>query len=101
MKRLGCVLLLAMVGCPKKDVVIYRSLSEKGAMETCDANTRFRAEAVGKDAASAKAAMELQVRNTVTENKGCGALIYNEGNGKKLDGDYNAVADFQLCRCGK
>jgi len=94
MKRLACVLVLLLAGCPKKDVVIYRSLSEKGAMETCDANQRFRAEAVGKDAADAKAKMEIQVRSTVTQNGGCGALIFNEGNGKKLDGDYNAVADF-------
>ena len=100
MKRFACVLLLVLVGCPKKDVVIYRSLSEKGAMQTCDANSRFRADAVGKDAADAKSKMESQVRSTVTQNGSCGAFIYNEAVGKKLDGDYNAVADFQLCRCG-
>jgi hypothetical protein len=81
--------------------VIYRSLSEKGAMESCDANTRFRADAIGKDAAEAKSTMEAQIRATITQNAGCGALIFNEAVGKKLDGDYNAVADYQLCRCGK
>lgn len=101
MKRLACVLVLVLAGCPKKDVVIYRSLSEKGAMETCDANKQFRAEAVGKDAADAKSKLDDQVKSMVRQNGGCGALIFNSGDGKKLDGDWNAVADFQLCRCGK
>jgi len=104
MKRLGFVSVIALVlvaGCPKKSVTIYRSLSEPGAMQTCDANTRFRAEAKGSDAADARSKMEAQIRDTVTKNGGCAAFIYNEGSGKALDGSTNAVADFQLCKCGK
>ena len=90
---------LALAGCPKKSITIYRSLSEPGAMQTCDANTRFRVEAKGKDAAEAKAKAEAEIRSVITQNKGCGALIYNEGSGKTLDGPINHVADYQLCRC--
>jgi hypothetical protein len=93
------VLTVVLTGCPKSDVVIYRSLSEPGAMKTCDANTRFRAEVVGADAADAKAKAEAQIRTTVASNNGCGAFVYNEGSGKKLDGRTNHVADYQLCKC--
>lgn len=93
------LLLLGLAGCPKKSVTIYRSLSEPGAMETCDANTRFRVEELGKDAAEAKAKADAQIRDTVSKNKGCGALVTNEGSGKTLDGPIRHVADFQLCKC--
>ena len=86
-------------GCPKKSITIYRSLSEPGAMQTCDANTRFRVEAKGTDAREAKANAEAEIRSVVSQNKGCGALIYNEGSGKTLDGPINHVADYQLCKC--
>ena len=93
-------LVLAVAGCPKgNNVRLYRSLSEQGAMQTCDANTRFRAEAEGASAAEAKATAEAKVRDSVTQNKGCGALIWNEGAGRKLDGRSTYVADYQLCRC--
>ena len=90
---------LALAGCPGPNVTIYRSLSEPGAMKTCDANQRFRAEKVGADAATAKAEAESEIRSVVAKNKGCGAFIFNEGSGKKLDGTTNHVADYQLCRC--
>ncbi len=93
------LLTLGLAGCPKKSITIYRSLSEPGAMQTCDANTRFRAEAKGTDAADAKAKAEAQIRDVISQNKGCGALIYNEGSGKALDGTTNHVADYQLCKC--
>jgi len=96
MKRFATLFLLA--GCPAQ-VTIYRSLSEPGAMQTCDANQRFRAEAVGVDATDAKAKLEAMIRDTVKSKQGCGALIFNEGSGKKLDGTTNHVADYQLCRC--
>ena len=97
---LALVLLALLGGCPGKHVTIYRSLSEHGAMETCDANQSYRAEAKGADAKDAKAKLEAQIRTLVTDKKGCGALIYNEGSGKALDGTTNHVADFQLCTCG-
>lgn len=94
----GLTLLLALAGCPKKDVTIYRSLTDQ-ARATCDANTRFRVEQLGKDAAEAKAKAEAEIRSTVDKNKGCGAFITNEGSGKTLDGPIRHVADFQLCKC--
>lgn len=97
MKRL--LLLAVLAGCPGKNIVIYRSLSEPGAMQTCDANQRYRAEAKGADAADAKAKLEAMVRDTISTQKGCGAFIYNEGSGKALDGTTNHVADYQLCKC--
>jgi hypothetical protein len=96
MKRLTLLALLA--GCPA-NVTIYRSLSEPGAMQTCDANTRFRAEAQGAAADDARLNVELEIKKTIQEQKGCGALIFNEGSGKTLDGNVKHVADFQLCRC--
>jgi len=93
----GAIALLA--GCPKKSITIYRSLSEPGAMQTCDANTRFRVEAKGADAKEAKANAEAEIRSVIAKNQGCGALIYNEGSGKTLDGPINHVADYQLCKC--
>jgi len=96
---LGLLTVLALTGCPKKQITIYRSLSEPGAMQTCDANQRFRAEAKGKDADDAKAKAEAEIRSVITTNKGCGALIFNEGSGKALDGTTNHVADYQLCKC--
>ena len=101
MKRLAVssVLALALTGCPKKGVVIYRSLSEPGAMKTCDANQRFRVEADGKDEAAARRAGEDQIRAAVATNKGCGALIFNDGAGSKLDGGFHYAADYQLCKC--
>ena len=101
MKNFACLafLVVALAGCPKKSVTIYRSLSEPGAMQTCDANTRFRVEQLGKDAAEAKSKAEAEIRSTVSKNKGCGAFITNEGSGKTLDGPIRHVADFQLCKC--
>jgi hypothetical protein len=92
-------LVTSLTGCPKKSITIYRSLSEPGAMQTCDANTRFRAEAKGADAKEAKAHAESAIRSVIAKNKGCGALIYNEGAGKTLDGPIKYVADYQLCKC--
>ena len=92
-------LALVTTGCPKKPITIYRSLSEPGAMQTCDANTRFRAEAQGADAKAAKANAEAEIRGVIAKNKGCGALVYNEVSTKTLDGPINHVADFQLCKC--
>jgi len=92
-------LAVLLAGCPGKQVTIYRSLSEHGAMETCDANQSFRAEVKGADAEDAKAKLEDQIRKLVGEKGGCGALIYNEGSGKALDGTTNHVADYQLCKC--
>lgn len=97
MKRLAILLLLA--GCPSKGVTIYRSVSEGDAMKTCDANQRYRAEAVGADAAAAKAKAEAEITSVITSKNGCGALIWNEGSGKKLDGTWNHVADYQFCKC--
>ena len=90
---------LALAGCPKKNVTIYRSLSEPGAMKTCDANQRYRVEQLGKDAAEAKSKAEDEIRASVSKNKGCGAFIFNEGSGKTLDGPIRHVADYQLCKC--
>ena len=89
---------LALAGCPKKQVTIYRSLTSD-AMKTCDANQRYRVEIKGKDAAEAKANAEAEIRSVVAKNKGCGAYIFNEGSGKTLDGPINHVADYQLCKC--
>jgi hypothetical protein len=93
------LLLVLFAGCPGKQVKIYRSLSEPGAMQTCDANKRYRAEVKGADAADAKAKAESQIRTTITSTKGCGALVFNEGSGKALDGTTNHVADYQWCKC--
>jgi hypothetical protein len=98
MKRLALLAILA--GCPAKQVTIYRSLSEPGAMQTCDANLRFRAEAKGSDAADAKLKLEAMIRDNITSRRGCAALIFNEASGKALDGTTNAVADYQFCKCG-
>jgi hypothetical protein len=100
LRIVGFVVLVTLTGCPKRGVTIYRSLSEPGAMKTCDANKRFRAEVKGSDAKDAKRKAEDQIRSTVKTNGGCGALIFNEGSGKALDGTTNHVADFQLCSCG-
>jgi hypothetical protein len=89
---------VALAGCPKKDIAIYRTLRGP-AQETCDANLRFRADVKDKDKDQAKAKAEAQIRTLVAEKKYCGAYIWNEGSGKTLEGDYNHVADFQLCRC--
>lgn len=94
-------LVLALAGCPKKSATIYRSLSEPGAMQTCDANKVFRVEVKGADAEDAKAKGEAKIRDTVTTNGGCGGYVFNDGAGKALDGTTNYVADFQLCSCGK
>ena len=93
------LLLGTLAGCPKKSITIYRSLSEPGAMQSCDANTRFRVEAKGADAKEAKSNAEAEIRSVISKNKGCGALIYNEASGKTLDGPINHVADYQLCKC--
>lgn len=93
------VLLVLLAGCPGKDVTIYRSLSEPGAMQTCDANQRFRVEVKGIDAKDAKHKANAEIRSAVAARGGCGALIFNEGAGKALDGTTNHVADYQLCRC--
>jgi hypothetical protein len=92
---------LSLAGCPKggPNVTIYRKLSEPGAMQTCDANKRFRVEAKGATAEEAKAKAEAQIREGVSQNQGCGAYIWNEGSGKQLDGQINHVADYQLCSC--
>jgi hypothetical protein len=92
-------LVTSLTGCPKKSITIYRSLSEPGAMQTCDANTRFRAEAQGADAKAAKANAEAEIRGVIAKNKGCGALVYNEVSTKTLDGPIDHVADYQLCKC--
>ena len=92
------IALLGLGGCPKKDVTIYRSLTEP-ARQTCDANTRVRAEQLGKDAAEAKAKVDDEIRAYVTKHEYCGAFITNEGAGKTLDGPYRYVADYQLCKC--
>jgi hypothetical protein len=92
------LLLLVLAGCPA-NVTLYRSLSEPGAMQTCDANSRFRAEAKGAAADDARLNVEVLIRNNVKAQKGCGAFIYNEASGKTLDGNVNHVADYQLCRC--
>ena len=49
--------------------------------------------------AAPKRTVSTSVRETVKQNKGCGALITNEASGKKLDGTTSHVADFQLCGC--
>ena len=85
MKRF--VLLLFVAGCPAtSDIAIYRSLSQPGAMQTCDANQRYRAEVKGADPAEAKAKGEAKIRTTIASAKGCGAFVFNEGSGKALDG---------------
>jgi hypothetical protein len=97
-----CLVVLSLVlltACPKRGVTIYRSLSEPGAMQTCDANQRFRVEVKGSDAADAKRKAESEIRSSVATRKGCGALIFNEGSGKTLEGATNHVADYQLCTC--
>jgi hypothetical protein len=96
---LGLATLFALAGCPKKSITIYRKLSEPGAMQTCDANTRFRAEVKGDDAGAAKSKAEAEIRSVIAQNKGCGAYVYNEGAGKTLAGDFTYVADYQLCKC--
>src|SRR5687767_15868640 len=99
---LGLLATLSLTACPKKSVTIYRSLSEPGAMQTCDANQRFRVnEARGADEKAARAAGEAQIRDTITKNKGCAALITNDGAGKALAGHWNYSADFQLCKIGR
>ena len=100
MKRtLACFAFLVVAGCPKQSVVIYRSLSQPGAMETCDANQQFHFEVKGADEASARANGEAQMQQTVESNKGCGALIVNDAAGKNLDGTYTYAGNFQFCRC--
>jgi hypothetical protein len=88
-----------LVGCPKKSFVIYRSLSEAGAMQSCDANKQFHFEVKGKTEAEARANGEAQIRQTVTSNNGCGALIINDGAGTTLDGGYTYAGNFQWCAC--
>jgi hypothetical protein len=101
MTRLGLLLTcaVALTGCPKKSINLYRSLSAPGAMQTCDANKRYRADVVGTSEKDARAKGEAQIRDLIAKEKGCGALITNEGAGKKLDGNWNYTADFQFCRC--
>jgi hypothetical protein len=99
MKRCAVVLLLLAVTACHKQVAIYHHLNEGNAMKTCDANERMRAEAKGKDAGDAKSRAYAQIRTTVSAQKRCGAFVYNEGSGKQLDGTFNHVADYQLCRC--
>jgi hypothetical protein len=101
MTKLGLLVTcaIALTGCPKKSVNIYRSLSAPGAMETCDANKQYRANVDAASEKEARAKGEAQIRDLITKEKGCGALIFNEGAGKKLDGGWNYVADFQFCRC--
>lgn len=79
--------------------MLYRSLSEPGAMKTCDANQRFRVETEGATEATARRAGEAQIRQGVTASKGCGAYISKDGVGAKLDGGYRYYADYQLCGC--
>src|SRR5689334_24500564 len=99
MKRIvGVFFVVALAGC-LGGVKIYRSLSEPGAMKTCDANKQFRVEAKGADADEAKRKAEAEIRTSVKQNKGCGAYIFNEGSGKTLEGTTNHVADYQLCDC--
>ena len=99
MKRYALLAILLLAGCPKKDVTLYRSASQGNAMQTCDANQRFRAEAVGADAEAAKAKAEAEVKSVIASKQGCAALIWNEGSGKKLDGTWAHVADYQFCKC--
>lgn len=100
MSRLAWILACAatLTGCPKKSINIYRTL--KGpAMQTCDANKRYRAEVVGATEKEARAKGEAQIRDVISKEKGCGAFITNEGAGTKLDGGWNYSADYQWCRC--
>ena len=90
-----------LAGCPKKNVTIYRSLSEPGAMQTCDANKQYRTEVVGKDEADAREKGEAQMRDTIRSQGGCAALVINDGAGKKLDGNWNYASNYQYCSCGK
>ena len=101
MTRLGLLFAcaLALTACPKKSITLYRSLSQPGAMQTCDANKQYRADVVGTSEKDARSKGEAQIRDLIAKEKGCGALIYNEGAGKKLDGGWSYVADFQYCRC--
>ncbi len=101
MKRLvvASVLALGLTGCPRKGVVIYRNLSDPGAMKTCDANQRYRVEVDGANEKAARRAGEDQIKAAVATNKGCGAYIYNDGAGSKLDGGFHYAADYQLCTC--
>ena len=68
-------------------------------MESCDANKQFHFEVNGKTEAEARANGEAQIRQTVTSNKGCGALIVNDGTGTTLDGGYTYAGNFQWCGC--
>jgi hypothetical protein len=90
--------MLAMAGCPRKDITIYRKLTDP-AQKTCDANQRYRVEAKGADANEARQKAEAEIRSVITQNNGCGAFIWNEGSGKALDGTFNHAADYQFCRC--
>ena len=90
---------LAITGCPKSSIVIYRSLSQAGAMETCDANKQYHFEVTGKTESEARANGEAFMRKTVLDTKGCGALIINDGTGTRLDGGWNYAGNFQWCGC--
>jgi len=99
MKRVLVCIAFLVTGCPKKQVVIYRSLSQAGAMDTCDANKQFHFEVKGATEAEARSNGEAEIRKTVEANQGCGALIINDGAGTRLDGGYTYAGNFQWCRC--
>jgi hypothetical protein len=101
MKRLlACLVGIAsLTACPKSSIVIYRSLSQPGAMQSCDANKQYHFEVTGKTEAEARSNGEAFMRKTVTETKGCGALIVNDGAGTRLDGGWNYAGNFQWCGC--
>ena len=98
MKTASCLFVLVPLPACRSAPTIYRTLTDT-ARRTCDANQRFRAEAQGADERAARAAGEEQIRATAQQNKRCGALIVNDGAGKRLDGGFNYTANYQLCRC--
>lgn len=97
---LGLVVIAALAGCGHNNrVVIYRSLSQPGAMQTCDANKRYHFEVKGADAEDAKRKAAEQIRSTVTTSGGCGGYVYDERSGKALDGSTIDAGNYQWCSC--
>jgi hypothetical protein len=102
MKPLFALAALALAGCPSHETPIYHHLNEPGAMETCKGSMpNFDYTATGSSKQDARDKGYAAIRDTVTKNQACGALIMQETDpqGPGNDGLWYVGFHFQTCGC--
>ncbi|HVK85462.1 MAG TPA: hypothetical protein VM513_15190 [Kofleriaceae bacterium] len=101
MKHLVALAVLALAGCPSKEIPLYQSLPNPSAKGCTGAMPRYdyRSRAATLDAAVQQG--HAEIRKTVAKDKGCGAYIFQESKGQSVsnDGLWDVVYQFQTCAC--